>query len=310
MASDAPAAPLAIMDRLSETTFLYRPKEAAPETTRTGPPPPPRLILVCAWMDAKDVHIAKYVARHRDLFPGSPILLIKCDWAHLRNPARASAEMAPALDVLRATFPAPSPSAAAVGGQVQPELLIHLFSNAGVFTLFHLLTAYRDTPGPPSSTAAAAAAAPLPAHVVAYDSAPGIVSYRRGMALLRRNFASPVLRWLAAPFLHAAMLWFWLVQRAWSGDAFERRGRALNDGVLAGPAEARRVYLYSEADELVGYDTVEAHAADAEEKGFAVRRVKFEGSAHVAHARAHEVRYWAAVKELWAGDGGGDGGLR
>lgn len=60
-----------------------------------------------------------------------------------------------------------------------------------------------------------------------------------------------------------------------------------------------RLYLYSPDDLLVPADEVEAHAAQAKERGAQVTTVPFPDSAHVSHARSDPVQYWAAIKALW-----------
>lgn len=66
--------------------------------------------------------------------------------------------------------------------------------------------------------------------------------------------------------------------------------------------EIRRVYVYSEEDALVDFRTVEKHATQAEEMGFVMKREKFSGTPHVAHARGkHGERYWAVVRQAWEG---------
>lgn len=63
--------------------------------------------------------------------------------------------------------------------------------------------------------------------------------------------------------------------------------------------EAPRCYLYSEADEIVGWEDVEKHATQAEQKGWSVRREKFHRSPHVSHLKEDEERYWSTVKAVW-----------
>lgn len=69
----------------------------------------------------------------------------------------------------------------------------------------------------------------------------------------------------------------------------------------ANTAEIRRAYIYSPADLLTNYRDVEAHAAEAEAKGFSVALEKYENSAHVAHLRKDESRYWDIVKRTMRG---------
>lgn len=66
-------------------------------------------------------------------------------------------------------------------------------------------------------------------------------------------------------------------------------------------AEIRRVYVYSLADALTDYRDVEMHAADAKRKGFSVALEKYERSAHVAHLRKDESRYWEIVRRTLEG---------
>ena len=60
-----------------------------------------------------------------------------------------------------------------------------------------------------------------------------------------------------------------------------------------------RLYLYSQADEMVPWTEVEEHAEEARKAGLDVRMERFEGSPHVAHARSDPERYWGAVKKVW-----------
>ena len=56
-----------MMEALSRDTLYYRPQPQ--QSTDSLSSPPPRLILVLSWMDARDVYIAKYINQHRALYP-------------------------------------------------------------------------------------------------------------------------------------------------------------------------------------------------------------------------------------------------
>ena len=60
-----------------------------------------------------------------------------------------------------------------------------------------------------------------------------------------------------------------------------------------------RVYLYSRADTMVGFEEADEHADIAKVKGWDVTKVQFENSAHCGHVREDEAKYWAAVSEAW-----------
>lgn len=61
-----------------------------------------------------------------------------------------------------------------------------------------------------------------------------------------------------------------------------------------------RLYIYSKVDKMVPAADIEGHAAQCASEGLDVRKLRFEKSAHVAHARDYPEEYWAAVKNLWA----------
>lgn len=68
----------------------------------------------------------------------------------------------------------------------------------------------------------------------------------------------------------------------------------------ATPSSVSRLYLYSDADDLVPCRTVERHIKEALSKGFDVMEEKFSGPAHIALARDDPVKYWEAVAKVWA----------
>ena len=74
--------------------------------------------------------------------------------------------------------------------------------------------------------------------------------------------------------------------------------KGLNDPELF-PTHAVRLYIYSTADEIIQWQDVEAHAKEAEAKGYKVQKVKYLESGHAAHLLHDENRYWIAVTRLW-----------
>lgn len=67
-----------------------------------------------------------------------------------------------------------------------------------------------------------------------------------------------------------------------------------------GSEHTPRLYVYSQNDELVGYDDVEEHVADARRAGYRVETDFYTRSAHVAHMRNDPNRYWTAIESLWS----------
>lgn len=74
--------------------------------------------------------------------------------------------------------------------------------------------------------------------------------------------------------------------------------RELNDDTVF-DTRAQRVYIYSLADKMVGFEETEEHAAMAKAIGWDVTMVRFKKSAHCSHIREDEGKYWAAIVEVW-----------
>ena len=190
---------------------------------------------------------------------------------------------------------------------------MHAFSNGGAASLYHLRRAVcRPSP----------AVSPAPRYALVLDSTPGRFRYGAGYAAFTAGLAG-LARWLFAPVVHALCAWYWLrhvlVGRGRTGplaavarallddgddDDDDSDGAVETKGSRGRPGrrlEVRRTYVYGPGDLLVDWRDVEAHADEAAAKGFCVRRERFEGSAHVAHARADPERYWRVVRETWEG---------
>jgi hypothetical protein len=280
MASNLPATqttPLAFMDKLSPAAYLYEPTEASSTSSKD-----PKLVVVCSWMAAKDVHIAKYINQHQALFPTSKILLVKNHYSHTISFAKAKAEIKPAVPVIKAladSIPA---------GTTEPQMLLHVFSNGGNASFWRLLGLWTETS--PSGLER------FPAYNVVFDSAPGLFQWMRAYRAM-----SPALPPWVAPLSHLVIAWFWLLYKPFGiQDPLARSAASVSNPQLVAK-EGRRAYIYSEEDEMVSWRDVEAHASAAAMLGFEVSTNKFEGSKHVAHSRFDSDRYWGVVKSAWEG---------
>jgi hypothetical protein len=61
-----------------------------------------------------------------------------------------------------------------------------------------------------------------------------------------------------------------------------------------------RVYIYSAADQMVPFTSVESHLATLRANAsFDILAEKFDGSQHVQHERQDPGRYWKAVQTVW-----------
>lgn len=279
-------------DRISKIVYLYRP-QPAPDRNSSGSTSP-KLILVGGWMDAREPHLAKYTTRLQALYPDSPILLVRSFVYHFTGGC-FSGEVAPAVPIIRSLLAADSSSAEAEAqGGKRPEMLVHLFSNGGSTMLRLLYEQYRKS-------ARSGESGTLPPHVTVFDSAPGRWSWQRSvtaitLAAARSSFVVRLFFWALSNTLNAV---YWICTVPWGRPGFLEQTWLAHNDRTKNKSEVRRVYIYSEEDKLVDYKDVEEHAAQGREHGYETRLEKVKGTAHVAHARGDEQRYWAIVKETW-----------
>ncbi|KAH8688936.1 hypothetical protein GQ44DRAFT_720610 [Phaeosphaeriaceae sp. PMI808] len=284
-AAEAPAIaprPLSFMEKLDPLVFLYRPSEAS----STGTDHQPRLIIISSWTGVKDAHIAKYMAKYQALYPAAQILLLRSTMSCIVRPSQIASAMRIAASVLRTAFQTPPSSSS-------PPLLIHILSNGGSSSIANLYEQFAAMAGPKDEKR-------FPPHVTIFDSCPGLFRIPCAVAFVSVGLAS-FQRLIAVPLLYAFAT-FWtasmalgLLPNSLAGWYNSHNNHPANN------AEVRRVYIYSRTDALTDYRDVEAHAADAKTKGFFVALEKYEGSAHVAHLRKDEIRYWEIVKRVVEG---------
>lgn len=296
MAANVPApsaakdGPLFSFQRVSKIVHLYRPRPAS--TGRRSLGSAPQLILVGGWMDAREPHLAKYTARLQALYPDSPILLVRSFAYHFVG-SRFRGEVAPAIPLIRSLVAGDGASSGTRSG-TRPQMLVHLFSNGGSTTLTYLYELYRESAGPGESPA-------LPPHVTILDSAPGRFAWSRSVTAFSLGAArrSLPVRLLVAALAHVLSAVYWALTVPLGRPGFLERTWLAHNARAENQAELRRTYIYSREDALVDYRDVEEHAARAREQGYEVALERFEGTAHVAHARGDEARYWSIVRDTW-----------
>ncbi|EAA29561.1 hypothetical protein GE21DRAFT_9393 [Neurospora crassa] len=307
----------------------------------------PQLIVLCTWLGgATPRRIAKYTSGYRRLFPVSPILVIQTVIADftVRSEQAIRRNLAPARDVIRhvllTRFRPTTESPRAGGVHSAPEnenhrtgtgrtgILLHIFSNGGCHLSLQLAHTYLSSFGHDS----------LPVSLQILDSCPGTFSIAQtyGAAVHSVPAHHPwavqsLERWglWGAVVLVAGIqnglpraIGEKVVRRKLLGGVgvdFEgmRRG-VLDDGLFGGGGQRDgkkermgRLYLYSKADEVVGWRDVERHVwlarklvVKKKKKGIEnglVRAERFEKASHCALVMEDEERYWRAVRESWEG---------
>ncbi|KAI0107027.1 hypothetical protein GGR51DRAFT_164054 [Nemania sp. FL0031] len=274
---------LHMMTKLSPYIFTYEPSE-----TRTAPiaASDPKLIILAAWMDAQDVHIAKYLAHYQATYPNAPILLLKFVMKEAMLAPVANSVVQPAVWYLRSLVTAGDLSAT----PDRPEILAHVFSNGGATSMQNIYVSYNRMFGQP-----------LPLHCTVFDSCPGLHAFSTSYNALIAGFPRGLLRFVVSPFIVLILLasWLWYIPFSFvTGEDFlTKNARVLNDRDLV--KQTNRTYIYGKADTMVDWLHIEKHAKKAVSKGFHVRKEIFDNSPHVAHMRTDSQRYWRIVEETW-----------
>ncbi|KAI5928105.1 hypothetical protein F4810DRAFT_178461 [Camillea tinctor] len=269
--------------RLSSQVAIFKPQEAdiQPQATQA-----PNLVLFASWMDARDVHIMKYITQYSVIYPSSPILLVKFAmkgmFASVANKA-----VQPAVWYLRSLIDSGVLSAS----PPRPEILVHIFSNGGCTTMQTIYEDFQQKTGQA-----------FPLHAAVYDSCPGLYVFRTTYHAFMVGFPAGVLRMIAAPIIAIMIIclsaWHSRPLRFLTGDdLLSRNSKAHNDPNLV--KQTNRSYIYGKADAMVDWRHVEAHSRAAMQKGFVVRAELFDQSPHVSHMRYDGGRYWKIVTDTW-----------
>ncbi|KAL8925713.1 MAG: hypothetical protein Q9172_002104 [Xanthocarpia lactea] len=241
----------------------------------------PSLILLTAWMNASPRHVAKYTTGYQRLFPTSRILIIVTSTAHFlyQSDSQRIKDLEPALSIVKDLQP-------------KEKMLLHCFSNGGAAATWQLARTHRERTG-----------RTLPVAKAIFDSAPGTQGYEASLAAFSMGLPNSPLAWYVGSGLLRVLLRVWFAYKYVEGGEHivntVRRG--LNDTDLL-PTEATRLYVYSSVDKLIKWEDVEAHAKDAECKGYRAQTLRYLESSHCGHLMQDEKRYWNAVTALWDSD--------
>ncbi|GAA6007562.1 hypothetical protein JCM10207_006387 [Rhodosporidiobolus poonsookiae] len=291
--------------QLSHAVYYAEPAAAA-ATSAAGAASSaaPELILVASWMGAQIRHVEKYLQSYSSMYPSASILLVRSmesDFYSLRD--RLTPALFPAVELLQAHAARAGPPTDAVGPK--STVLVHAFSNGGCMSLKALNELLRKSasssrpsvtskdPLLPGNTAITS----IPARAIVFDSCPGHSTLSNTLEAFTAGIKSRFVKYPAMAFFAVFFFVHKLVDKIRGQlPLLVRLSTYLNSPSF--PA-VPRLYLYSDADKLVPSSDVEAHAAAAEKQGIVVRREKFEGTPHVAHARKEGERYWGAVRRLW-----------
>lgn len=280
--------------KISNVVYLHRPARKSSASSASSSPPSPRLIVLAGWMGAALPHLAKYTNRLQALYPSSPIVVLRSFVYHFTTRVSSHPrEVAAAVPLIKSIMADYAEVEEGGKEEGEAEVLVHLFSNGGSAALRHLREQCASAGGSGSS---------FPRHVTVYDSAPGRFQWQRGVTAFMASAAkaSAPIRLAMLVFVNCLFAFYWAAHIPWGRPGYLDRTWLAHNDRAGNAAEVRRAYIYSEEDALVDPREVEEHAASAVRNGFVVAAVeKFVGSAHVAHVRVDEARYWRIVKETW-----------
>jgi hypothetical protein len=267
---------------LNSIVSLFTPPSSAINTNGDIGSSNPTTIIVCQWNGAhpKSRFLASIYAKYHVLYPNARILSIRSlPEFFVTTSTSARLKLFPLV-------------VSALQEDTDRRVLVHLFSNGGAQTLVDLCHLWKEQAG-----------AVLPVKAIVLDSAPGNPGAKEAWAAMAVGLPKGLLWYPAAAVLSLVVVGFW-VQKSVFGmsNMVEETRRDLNDGALV-DLGARRLYIYSEADKLVGFRDVERHAEEARAKGVQVKMQRGGASAHVQHMGkvsdpSWEV-YWKSVLENW-----------
>ncbi|MCJ1440976.1 MAG: hypothetical protein MMC23_001462 [Stictis urceolatum] len=251
----------------------------------TSPDPSaPALVVFCSWMNAAPRNIAKFMLHYRKLYPSTPILLLTsraADFIYVTD-AKHVRLCAPAVSTIRSVL-----SARGVGAGV----LLHSFSNGGTGQLTFLSRAYYETTGQT-----------IPAKAAILDSAPGLAAMGPGL----RSFTVGLpeawyIIWPLKAIFALLIVVLYSVPTFLGMKSLDVRMRDMVNSTEPEflPKRAKRVYVFSDADDSIPMDHVLSHAEEARGKGIGVQTEVWKGTGHVEHMRKDPERYWGIVKGAW-----------
>ena len=302
------SAPLADFNRIGPRTRLFTPSSIAK---------PGELTILCTWLGARPKYIARYVAMYTRIAPRARILLIESDvsilvssYARQRRALKPAAKVV--LDTLTARIEQSSQSRdSSAHHHPQPRILMHVFSNGGSNTATQLLLELRQQ-----------SSRPLHLSGMIVDSAPALGTYWKEYEAMMLSLPKGVVAQMMGEIaIHSllGMLHMWIKAGNENPSALMRRillDRTYvcglptaqgPDGCVVATEEARGneclhvCYLYSEADALVDWRDIAAHAEIARRMaGCKVKEVVFQDTPHCRHFVGNEELYENAVSEMWS----------
>ncbi|KUJ12591.1 uncharacterized protein LY89DRAFT_688243 [Mollisia scopiformis] len=263
--------------QLSKAVSLYTPPS---EPSTPNPDTDPTTIIICQWMGAspRSRGLNTIYHQHHSLFPHARIITIRSlpEFFMITSTTSRLAMIKPAIAAIEAD---------PVAG---PRILVHLFSNGGSLEFVDVCTLYKKATGQI-----------LPVKAIVLDSSPGQPTLMEGWTAMSISLPKGLM-WYPGAAVIITLLGITSISKNVFGieNIIEKTRRWLNDWTTV-DKRAKRLYVYSENDKLVGWRDVERHAEEARREGVDVSLLRETETPHVQHAFKDSERYWLRVKELW-----------
>lgn len=253
----------------------------------------PTIIILYSWGDSNPKHVIKYADGYRNLYPHARLVVVFAPIlkAITQTLETRSKTMAPVID---AAFGEDSHDPEE---HKKERILVTAMSNTGGINIASTMHAYYRRFG-----------VPMPYRLLICDSTPGSTEFFPNIGRWSHAMALGAAKFMPWPFvitqgiaafflglLHG-LCWVFSIQ-----SAAEFSVNAVNDVGENGLStlNTAKLYLYSKEDEIILWNDIEAHAAEAREKGFDVQLEMFEGTPHVGHMKMHTEQYWGAIEKRW-----------
>jgi hypothetical protein len=241
----------------------------------------PTTVLLCQWMGASSNSRALHNAyrEHHANYPSARIVVIRSalEWFTSTRLSIRQSQSKPALDIIE-----DDPT-----GE-NKKILAHMFSNGGGVAFHDICSLYKER-----------FSLRLPVKALVLDSVPGNPTVREAWNAMKVGLPRGVAAYAASVIIWITIgtLWIWtrVMRRAMLID--EMRAGLLNFDIME--RDARRLYVFGEKDEIVGWEGINLEAEKAICAGVVVVKWKNETDPHVQYMIKNPERYWEAVKDLW-----------
>ncbi|KAJ5450416.1 uncharacterized protein N7458_006865 [Penicillium daleae] len=284
---------LECFDAVGETIHLYEPPvETFPDTAS------PSLVILCTWVGgATPRRINKYLAQYQEIFPTSSLLLITTGVSDtaFRPLKWIRANLKPARDAIRRIVGRENVENTAKPNSRPRGILLHLFSHGGGNIASQLALSMKAGPD-------RGAIFFSNLRTIILDCCPGDDTFARMYAATRVSVPqTPVAQFLGNTVMYPALAVVNGFQHAGLARAVKDLRDVLNEPSTFG-SMPRRLFIHSKEDIVIGWEDVQLHLEDAQNRGYSVGQVLFERGPHCGLVMEDPNRYWEAVKKFWAGE--------